>query len=89
VIFLMIGAVLTFAVKRDSSVVDLQVLGIIVMLGGGALTYHGQQNRTRVREITTIDDLTNPDRPTHVVREELLEDDPYDGPAEDHVRSET
>ena len=87
VIFVMIGAVLTFAVKSDSSVVDLQVLGIILMLGGGALVYHGQQNRNRVREVTTIDDLTNPERPVHVVREEMHEDDPYDGPAEDHARS--
>jgi hypothetical protein len=87
VIFLMMGAVLTFAVKNDSSVVDLQILGVILMLGGGALIYHGQQNRNRVREVTTIDDLTNPDRPVHVVREELAEDDPYEGPAEDHARS--
>ena len=87
VITLMIGAVLTFAVKSDNSVVDLQILGIILMIGGGALIYHGQQNRNRVREVTTIDDLTDPDRPTHVVREELHEDDPYEGPAENHARS--
>ena len=87
VIFVMTGAVLTFAVKSDSSVVDLQVLGIILMLGGVALIYHGQQNRNRVREVTTIDDLTNPERPVHVVREEMHEDDPYEGPAEDHARS--
>lgn len=86
VILVMTGAVLTFAVKNDSSVVDLQVLGIILMLGGGALIYHGQQTRNKVRETTTIDDLTNPDRPTHVVREEIIEDDPYEGPAEDHAR---
>lgn len=83
----MIGAVLTFAVKSDNSVVDLQVLGIILMLGGGALIYHGQQDRTKVREVTTIDDLTDPEKPTHVVREEVHEDDPYEGPAEDHARS--
>ena len=87
VIFVMIGAVLTFAVKTDSSVVDLQVLGIILMLGGGALIYHGQQNRNKVREVTSIDDLSDPNRPTHVVREEIHEDDPYEGPAEDHARS--
>lgn len=87
VIFVMMGAVLTFAVKGDNSVVDLQVLGIILMLGGGALIYHGQQHRNRVREVTTIDDLTDPERPTHVVREELLEDDPYEGPAQDGARS--
>ena len=87
IITLMIGAVLTFAVKSDNSVVDLQILGIILMIGGGALIYHGQQDRTRVREVTTIDDLTDPDRPTHVVREELREDDPYEGPAENHARS--
>lgn len=86
VITLMIGAILTFAVKSDSSVIDLQVLGIILMLGGGALIYHGQQNRDRVREVTTIDDVSDPDRRTHIVREELHEDDPYEGPAESPAR---
>jgi hypothetical protein len=87
VVCVMIGAVLTFAVKGDSSVVDLQVLGIILMLGGGALVYNGQQNRNKVREVTTIDDRSDPDKPTQVVREELHEDDPYEGPAQDHARS--
>ena len=84
VIFVMMGAILTFAVNDDVSWINLRVLGIIVMLGGGALIYHGNQNRNKVREVTTIDDLTEPDRPKHVVREQTMEDDPYEGPAQDH-----
>ncbi len=87
VIFVMMGAILTFAVNDDVSWINLRVLGIILMLGGGALIYHGNQDRNKVREVTTIDDLTEPDRPKHVVREEIMEDDPYEGPAEDHAGS--
>jgi uncharacterized membrane protein len=85
VILVMMGAILTFALKNDSSVVDLQILGIILMVGGGALMFHAQQTKNKVREVTEIKDLTNPEKPTHIRREEILEDDPYEGPAEDHA----
>ena len=78
IFLLVVGAILTFAVRADTSVVDLQTMGLIFLVAGGVLVWHDRNGSTREREVTTVDDLTDPDRPVHTVRETVSEDDPYD-----------
>lgn len=53
---LVLGAILTFAVRADASAVDLQTVGLIFMLAGAAIiAYYRKQGRvervvTRIRE---------------------------------------
>jgi hypothetical protein len=78
-IFLVIlGAIFAFAVRAESSVVDIQTVGLILMIGGGLLILHARRGTTTEREVTTTDDLTNPSRPRHTVHESTTEQDPRD-----------
>ena len=75
-IFLVVlGAILAFAVRRDTSAVDLQVVGVILMVAGGAILYLVRHSKT-VRDTVTTDDLSDPTRPVHRVHEEVIDQDP-------------
>jgi len=76
ILLLVVGAIFAFAVKKDTDAIDLQVMGIILMLGGAALIYHSRQDSGHLHETTTIDDLSDPNRPVHVVREYTADDQP-------------
>jgi hypothetical protein len=80
ILLVVVGAILAFAVRADSKVIDIQTMGWILMVGGAALIYHGRQVGGQVHETTVVDDLTNPDRPVHSVREYYSDDQPVDGP---------
>ena len=76
ILLLVVGAIFAFAVKKDTDAIDLQVMGVILMLGGAALIYHSRQDSGHLHETTTIDDLSDPNRPVHVVREYTADDQP-------------
>jgi hypothetical protein len=78
IFLLMVGAILAFAVRKDTSVVDLQIVGLILLLGGVASIYHARKGTTTERRVTKIDDLSDPDRPVHTVHESVTEQDPND-----------
>ena len=78
IFLLIVGAILTFAVRGDTSAVDLQTVGLIFLVAGGTLVYYARNGATRSRKVTTVKDLTDPDRPVQTVREEITEQDPYD-----------
>lgn len=75
VFLVIVGAILSFAVRRDTSAVDLQVVGVILMVAGGTIIYF-VRNRKTVRETITTDDLSDPTRPVHRVHEEVIDRDP-------------
>ena len=75
VFLIIVGAILTFAVRRDTAAVDLQIVGIILMLAGGAIVYFVRNART-IRETVTTDDLSDPTRPVHIVHEEISDEKP-------------
>jgi hypothetical protein len=70
VFLLILGAILAFAVRKDTSAIDLQIVGVILMVAGGAILYFVRNGKT-VRETITRDDLSDPSRPVHIVREEF------------------
>ena len=75
IVLMIVGAILTFAVRRDSSVVDLQTVGVIFMIAGAALIYLSRRGSTQVHETQTVDDLTDPKRPVHTMHETIHTDD--------------
>ena len=78
VFLIIIGAILTFAVRSEPSWLDLQVVGLIFLVVGGVLVHVGRSGAKRARKVTTVEDLSDPNRPVQTVREEVMEDDPYD-----------
>lgn len=76
-IFLMIvGAILAFAVRGDTNFVDIQVVGLILILGGAAAVWHARRGKTTEREVTHVNDQSDPARQVHTVREAQTEQDP-------------
>lgn len=75
VFLLILGAIFTFAVRTDTSAVDLQIVGLILMTAGGLIIYFVRNGRTTERETTTYDDLSDPNRPAHTVHETVTEHD--------------
>ncbi len=78
VFLLIVGAILMFAVRADTEVLDIQTMGLILAIAGGALVWHAKDGATREREVTTVDDVSDPSRVVHTVHESVTEQDPYD-----------
>jgi hypothetical protein len=76
VFLVIVGAILAFAVRRDTAVVDLQVVGLILIVAGAALIYNAHRSSTKVKETTVVDDTTDPNRPVHRVHEVITDQDP-------------
>ena len=81
ILLLVLGAIFAFAVRADTKVIDLQTMGWIMMVGGVALVYQARQAGGRVHEKTVVDDVTDPDRTVHSVRDYYSDEQPVDGPA--------
>ena len=77
IVLIILGAILTFAVRGDTNFVNLNVVGIIFLIAGSVLVYFAR-NASRSRKVTTVEDLSDPDRPVRTVSEEVVEEDPYD-----------
>ncbi|HET6560813.1 MAG TPA: DUF6458 family protein [Marmoricola sp.] len=76
IFLLILGAILLFAVRGDTSVVDLQTVGIILMVAGAVIVYLTRNGTIKVRKVRTVDDTSDPDRPVHTVYETVTEKDP-------------
>jgi hypothetical protein len=76
IFLLILGAILTFAVRGDTSVVDLQVAGVILMVAGAVIVYLTRNGTIKMRTIRTVDDNSDPVRPVHTVYETVTEKDP-------------
>ena len=72
VLLAVIGAILTFAVRANTSVINLPVVGIILMVAGGALIWHGSKGHRRKRIITREE---GPNGVTNTVRQTIEERD--------------
>lgn len=73
VFLIILGAILTFAVRKDTAAVDLQIVGLILMVAGGAIVYFVRNGKS-VRRTVTRDDLSDPNQPVHIVHEETRDD---------------
>ena len=79
VFMLVLGAILALAVRGDSSVVDLQVVGLILMVAGAAIVYFARRGATAEREVVTVEDRHDPERTVRTVHESVTEQDPTGG----------
>jgi hypothetical protein len=66
---LVLGALLAFAVKDDMPGVNLGVAGLILMVAGAAVIAHARANAQKERVVERHEESSDPDMPTHVVRE--------------------
>jgi hypothetical protein len=55
-----IGAILAFAVRANPSGIDLQVVGVILLLAGGILIWHEYRGTSRERTVTRSQYPTGP-----------------------------
>jgi hypothetical protein len=66
---LVLGALLAFAVKDDMPGVNLGVAGLILMVAGAAVIAHARATAQKERVVERHEESSDPDMPTHVVRE--------------------
>jgi hypothetical protein len=75
VLLAVIGAILTFAVRANTSVINLPVVGIILMVAGGALIWHGSKGTHRKKIVTREERPGGATFPTSTVRQTIEERD--------------
>lgn len=67
VALVILGAIFTFAIRKELPGIDLQVVGLIFMVAGAALVYHARQGRVHTEETTRTEEPADPTLPTHTV----------------------
>lgn len=72
---IVIGAIFAFAVRADSDVVDLQVVGIILMIAGGVIIWHAKRTTVDESVVTHIERDSNDDseQPTETTEERTVQ----------------
>ncbi|MBC9821966.1 hypothetical protein [Terrabacter sp. MAHUQ-38] len=75
VLLAVVGAILTFAVRANTSVVSLPTVGIILMIAGGLLIWQGRKGNQRRRVITREEHPHGATSPTSTVRQTIEERD--------------
>ena len=70
---MVLGALLTFAVKDEMPNVNLGVAGLILMVAGGAVIAHARATAAQERVVTTREESGDPTVPVHVVEEIVRE----------------
>lgn len=75
VLLAVVGAILTFAVRANTSVISLPIVGVILMVAGAALIWHGRNGATRRRVITREERPGGANLPTRTVRQTIEERD--------------
>lgn len=68
-----LGAILAFAVRADPPGINLQVVGIILMVAGGALIAHARRGSRHERVITRVEQPMGSSQPTHTVQQTIEE----------------
>ncbi|MBW8732136.1 MAG: hypothetical protein JF622_14460 [Terrabacter sp.] len=75
VLLAVVGAILTFAVRANTSVISLPIVGVILMIAGAALIWHGSKGTRRKRIITREERPSGATTPTSTVRQTIEERD--------------
>lgn len=75
---LVIGAILAFAVRSDSSFVDLQIVGLIFMVAGAAIIAYFRRERHQ-KEIVTRVEHSDTGADPETVRETVTHETVYEG----------
>jgi uncharacterized membrane protein len=75
VLLAVVGAILTFAVRANTSVINVPIVGVILMIAGAALIWHGSKGTRRKRIITREERPSGASTPTSTVRQTIEERD--------------
>lgn len=76
VVLVIVGAIFSFAIRKELPGIDIQTVGVILMIAGTALIVHARQGRVHEEETTRVEEPADPAHPTHtVVRETTTERD--------------
>jgi hypothetical protein len=75
VLLAVVGAILTFAVRANTSVVNLSIVGIILMIAGGLLIWQARKGNQRRRVVTREERPHGSTSPTSTVRQTIEERD--------------
>jgi hypothetical protein len=75
ILLAVVGAILTFAVRANTSVISLPTVGVILMVAGAALIWHGSKGTRRKRIITREERPSGATTPTSTVRQTIEERD--------------
>ena len=77
VALLIIGAIFAFAMRKELPGIDIQTVGVILMLASVALIVHAQRGRVHEEETTRVEEQPHdPNHPTHtVIKEKTTERD--------------
>jgi hypothetical protein len=78
VFLLVLGAILMFAVRGDTRVVDIQTVGLILAVAGAVIVWQARKGASRERQVTVVDDLSDPAKPVRTVHETVTEQDPFE-----------
>lgn len=74
---MIVGAVLAFAVRRETPGVDVQTVGVILLLAGALVIAHARRGSVRERTVTRVEDpLAAEQAQTHHVAA-VPETDPF------------
>lgn len=68
-----LGAILAFAVRADPPGINLQVVGIILMVAGAALIAHARRGTRHERVVTRVEKPMGSSQPTHTVQQTIEE----------------
>ena len=78
---MIVGAILAFAVRRETPGVDVQTVGVILLVAGALVIAHARKGATRQRTVTRVEDpLAAEELQTHheAVVDDPLEPDPLE-----------
>jgi hypothetical protein len=74
VALVVIGAIFTFAIRKELPGIDIQVVGLILMVAGAAVIAHARHGRVREERVRRVEAAPeNPGAPTHSVVTERTE----------------
>jgi uncharacterized membrane protein HdeD (DUF308 family) len=68
-----LGAILAFAIRANSSWINLPIVGVILMVAGAALIVHARRGSRHERVITRVEQPLDPTQPTHTVQQTIQE----------------
>lgn len=72
---MIIGAIFTFAVRAEATVVDIKVVGVIFMLAGAAIIAHARKGTRRERVVTRVEDPADTEDGPYTMEETIIDRD--------------
>jgi membrane protein implicated in regulation of membrane protease activity len=73
VTLVVIGAIFAFAIRKELPGIDIQVVGVILMVAGAAVIAHARYGRVREQKVRRVEAPEDPGAPTHSVVTEKTE----------------